>query len=182
MGTQPFSLIHSRTRRLIRLRTTAFPTFLVTVIPSRPTSLGSLRFRAIAKMCRPCSLRPSVWTATKSARRRSRISFVMRRAMPTSWRSSPRFVCGPSRDDDATLHDLRESSCGHESRGCVCGSCYAAGTYASRHFSGVCGGRSILSSLATVKGCRSRQRFSSRDGCISRSKREFNCCRICLAE
>src|SRR6187549_1535554 len=62
----------------------------------------------------------------------------MRRAMPTSWRWSPRYVCGPSRDGDEGLLDHHGSSCGHGSRASVCGSCYAADTYAlTRHDSGL---------------------------------------------
>jgi hypothetical protein len=62
---------------------------------------------------------------------------VMRRAMPTFWRWSPRYACVPSRDGDEGLLDHHGSSCGHGSRGSVCGSCYAAGTYAlTRHDSG----------------------------------------------
>src|SRR5258706_10794929 len=151
-GTQPCRRIHSRISRLIRFRTTAFPTFLVTVIPSLPTSAGSLRFRASASTCLPCSLAPSDWTARYSARLRSRISFVMRPpAMPTSSRSSPRFVCGPWLDDGEAPHGLHGSFCVHGSHACVCGSCCAADTYASRHFSGDCGGGSILNRQWGVK-------------------------------
>src|SRR3569623_1837487 len=62
--------------RLNRLRTTAFPTFYVTVIPRRPK--GKVCSIASASRWRPWSLRPPDWTARNSARRRSRISFVMR--------------------------------------------------------------------------------------------------------
>jgi hypothetical protein len=55
---------------------------------------------------------------------------TLRRAMPTFWRWSPRYACGPSRDGDEGLHDHHGSFCGHGSRASVCGSCYAADTYA----------------------------------------------------
>ena len=189
-GTHPCRRIHSRTSRLIRLRTTAFPTFFVTVMPSRPTSSGSLRFRASARTCRPWSLSPSDWTTRNSARRRSRIAFVMRRAIPTSWRWSPRCACGLSRGGGEGPRGLHGSSCEHGSRACAFGSCYAADTYASRHLSGVCGAGSILTCVGGVKRSyrheaksrRSSSRFSSRDISVFRRKREFNCWRFCLAE
>ena len=76
-GTQPCSRIHSRSKRLIRFRTGAFPTFLVTVRPNRPARSAADRRRASARTCRPCSLIPSVCTATNSERCRNRISLEM---------------------------------------------------------------------------------------------------------
>src|SRR5690242_15257364 len=69
----------------------------------------------------------------------------------TSWRSSPRYACGPSRDGDEGLLDHHGSSCAHGNRECVCGSYCAAGTCASRHISGLCGTGSILSCSRGVK-------------------------------
>ncbi len=73
-GTQPFRRNHSRNNRLIRLRTTAFPTFFVIVRPSLPRGLDSARGCASASTWRPWSFLPQRWTATKSTRRLSRIS------------------------------------------------------------------------------------------------------------
>ena len=160
---------HSRSIRLIRFRTTAFPTFFVTVMPTRPT--GKACCSASARRWRPCSFLPPDWTAMNSARRRSRISLLMRQpATPsTSWRSSPRCACGPWRAGGEEPRGLRGSSCGLGSRGCACGSCYAADTYASRfdlpERSGVCGARSIRNRGGGVK-----------DACP-----EFNCRRNWLA-
>lgn len=141
VGTQPCSRNHSRNMRLIRFRAGAFPTFLVTVSPSLPARSGAERCLAIARTCRPCSFIPFDWTATKSARCRSRISFEIPdgerlRATATSSQPSPKCACGPSHDGDEELHDHRGSSCGHGSRGCACGSCCGADRYAcSRCFS-----------------------------------------------
>jgi len=52
VGTHPLVRNHSRNMRLIRFRTTAFPTFLVTVRPSLPARAGAVRFRAIARTWR----------------------------------------------------------------------------------------------------------------------------------
>lgn len=70
---------------------------------------------------------------------------------PTSSRSSPRSAYGPSRGDAATLHDHHGSSCGRGSRACAFGSCYAAGTYASRQSLRLNGTRSIQNGWKGVK-------------------------------
>ena len=69
----------------------------------------------------------------------------------TSWRSSPRYVYGPSRDGDEGLHDHHGSSCAHGIRECVYGSCCAADTCASRHNSGGRRSGSIKRSSGGVK-------------------------------
>lgn len=71
----------------------------------------------------------------------------------TSWRWSPRYAYGPSRDDGAGPHGHHGSSCGRGSRACACGSCCAVDTYASR-FSpspGLWGAGSILKRAPEVK-------------------------------
>src|SRR5262245_12706219 len=95
----------------------------------------------------------------------------MRLAMPISWRSSRRCACVLSLCDDAVPRVQHESSCEHESRGSVCGSCCVADTYASRLLSSVCGGESILNCYGGVKldfCVQIRGGFSSRDGVNSR--------------
>lgn len=124
--------------RLMRLRTTALPTFLVTVIPSLPASCGSDRFDAIPSRCFPCTFDPSPCTARKSDRRRRRMSLEIPKGArrprsddgTTSWRRSPRCACAPWRGGGGAPRGHHGSSCGRGSRACAYGSCYAAGTYA----------------------------------------------------
>lgn len=62
----------------MRLRTTALPTFFVTVSPSRPRRASS-RLRAMPSKCRPWTFVPPDCTSTNSTRCRRRISLAMPR-------------------------------------------------------------------------------------------------------
>jgi len=136
---------YSRTHRLIRLRVTALPTRLLTVMPRRPCPSSDGPDATMTRKCRPWSFRPQLCAATNSRRFRIRKDRAQlhrfrgdtdrawrARPGPTSSRPSPRDAGVPSRDGASTRRVRHGSSYACETRGSASDSCCVAGRYASR--------------------------------------------------
>ena len=92
-GGQGFWRTTSRTRRLMRFRTTALPTLLLTVMPIRPQDVSGALGATTAKNFPPWTARPVFCTARKSFRRRRRLFFGKR--FPAAARSRPALPIRP---------------------------------------------------------------------------------------
>jgi hypothetical protein len=119
----------SRSRRRTAFRTTAVPTLLDTVSPSRdaPSGLGKTRPTSGPAV----TFLPRSWTSRKSRRLRRRASLGNASGKPTSWPRTRPDACGPSRADDGGRPGLRGCGSASESRGCGSASTWTAGTCAS---------------------------------------------------
>lgn len=119
----------SRSRRRTAFRTTAVPTLLDTVSPSRdaPSGLGATRPTSGPAV----TFFPRSWTSRKSRRLRRRASLGNAAVNPTSWPRTRPGACAPSPADDGG-HPGRRGCCSASgSRGSGCASLSTAGTCAS---------------------------------------------------
>ena len=119
----------SRSRRRTAFRTTAVPTLLDTVSPSRdfPSGLGTTRPTSGPAV----TFFPRSWTSRKSRRLRRRTSLGNASRNPTSWPPTRPAACGPWRGDGGARPSRRGSCSASGSRGSGSASTWTAGTCAS---------------------------------------------------
>jgi len=119
----------SRSRRRTAFRTTAVPTLLDTVSPSRdfPSGLGATKPTNGPAV----TFFPRSWTSRKSRRLRRRTSLGNASDNPTSWPRRRPAACGPSPGDDGARPDRRGCCSASGSRGSGSASTWTAGTCAS---------------------------------------------------
>ncbi len=119
----------SRSRRRTAFRTTAVPTLLDTVRPSRdaPSGLGATRPTSGPAV----TFFPRSWTSRKSRRLRRRASLGNDSGNPTSWPRRRPDACAPSRGADGERPARRGCCSASGNRGCGSASTLTAGTCAS---------------------------------------------------
>ena len=119
----------SRSRRRTAFRTTAVPTLLDTVSPSRdfPSGLGATRPTNGPAV----TFFPRSWTSRKSLRLRRRTSLGNPSDNPTSWPRTRPAACGPLPGAGAGHPAPRGCCCASGIRGCGSSSTWTAGTCAS---------------------------------------------------
>jgi hypothetical protein len=119
----------SRSRRRTAFLTTAVPTLLDTVSPSRdaPSWLGATRPTSGPAV----TFFPRSWTSRKSRRLRRRASLGNASVNPTSWPRTRPGACAPSLAGGAGRPGRLGCCSASGNRGCGSASTWTAGTYAS---------------------------------------------------